>query len=112
RLEAAMGPHVASCLAHRPLMILLLALPFVVYRLLLDPLLPTTHAMVDDWATHAHYFTILIFGWFAAGSSAFWSAVDRILRPAVAIAILLGAAIVAARLNWPAVRAAEGGIEA
>lgn len=81
-----------------------LALPFVFYRALLDPVFPTTHAFGDDWAAHAHFLTIFLFGWFAAGSGGFWNAVERHWLKALVLAGLLGAAIVAARLDADKVR--------
>lgn len=51
--------------------------PFVVYGLVLDPLFPTTHALVDDWANHAHRFTALMLGYVVAKAPLFWRTVDR-----------------------------------
>lgn len=71
--------------------ILLLALPllpFIAYQVWLDPVFPTTHALIDDWANHAHRFTILLIGYFAAKSPAFWSGVKRAWPAALALAAL------------------------
>src|SRR5690606_8628775 len=87
---------------------LLIAAPFVFYSLVLNPLFPTTHALIDDWATHANYLSILLVGWFAARSETFWSAVDRALPAAGAIALALGVTIVIARLNMAELRRIEG----
>jgi len=92
----------------RPWRILLLpALPFLAYRLFLDPIFPTTHALADDWANHAHSFTILVLGFVAAKSPAFWRGIDRALPLALGAAIALGAILLAARLNWETVMASE-----
>ncbi|MEE2691338.1 MAG: acyltransferase family protein [Pseudomonadota bacterium] len=67
--------------------ILLLApLPFLAYRYLLEPQFPTTHALVDDWATHAHSFTIFLFGFIVAKNEGFWRAVRRALPVAAPVA--------------------------
>jgi glucan biosynthesis protein C len=75
------------------------ALPFVAYRLLLDPIFPTTHALVDDWANHAHSLTMLVFGYLAAKSPSFWRGVERALKPALILAATLALALIVARLN-------------
>ena len=83
-------------------LLLLVPLPFIAYGVLLDPVFPTTHALVDDWANHAHRFTILMVGYFAAKSAAFWTGVRRAWPLAAAYAggfVLLSAAL--AGLGWP-----------
>jgi surface polysaccharide O-acyltransferase-like enzyme len=84
------------------------AVPFLIYAWLLAPHFPSTHAFYNDWANHAELFSIVLIGWFAAKSPAFWGAVQRHLGPAIAIALALLAGLAAARLNWSAVRADEG----
>jgi glucan biosynthesis protein C len=81
------------------LLLLAMALPFLAYRLLLDPVFPTTHAMFDDWATHAHFFTMFLIGYLGARSETFWSAVDRHWRACLNAALTLGALIVIARFG-------------
>lgn len=62
-------------------------LPFIGYRIFLDPHFDTTHDLFNDWANHAHRVTILLFGFWAAKSERFWNAVDRILPVAIIYAI-------------------------
>jgi glucan biosynthesis protein C len=81
------------------------ALPFLAYRLMLDPNFPTTHALFDDWANHAHCLTMLIFGYVAAKSPTFWRAVDKAMPVGIAVAVLLGVLLLVARLNVEAVGA-------
>lgn len=83
------------------------ALPFLAYRAWLDPLFPTTHAMGDDWANHAHSLTIFLLGYVAAKDESFWAAIDRHWTRALVLAVALGAVILAARLNWQIVRPDE-----
>lgn len=52
------------------------------------PRFPTTHALFDDWSSHAQYFPVLVFGYLVALSGAFWSRLDRIRWAALALAIL------------------------
>lgn len=70
----------------------LVILPFVAYELFLSPLFPTTHDLVNDWANHAHRFTIFLVGYFAAKNDRFWRSVDRAFPFAVGLAILIGGA--------------------
>jgi hypothetical protein len=47
---------------------LLLALPLIAAEMLLRRRFPTTHALVGDWANHAHYAGLLVIGWAIAAS--------------------------------------------
>lgn len=84
------------------LLMVLPVLPFIAYRIWLDPVFPTTHALVDDWANHAHRFTILLIGFFAAKSARFWAGVDRVLPLALGYAVAYGVIFV-----WAIGRPAE-----
>lgn len=70
------------------LRLLLLGLPLLVVERTLRPGFPSTHALVDDWANHAHFALLIVAGWWLARSE----------RPFVAAAAawqwLLGAALV------------------
>lgn len=88
-------------------LILVAALPFLSYGLLLDPVFPTTHAMADDWANHAHSLTVFLFGYLAAKNQDFWTAIARHWQRALGLGLLIGVAIVTARLNWQSVRGNE-----
>jgi len=57
--------------------IALTPVPFLIYRFALDPHFPETHALIDDWANHAHRFTIFLTGFMIAKNDGFWRAVDR-----------------------------------
>lgn len=58
---------------------------------------PVTHALVDDWYNHLVSFSMLLFGWFAAKSKAFWRGGDKSLRLAIAVAMATGLALVVMR---------------
>ncbi|MCJ8268885.1 MAG: acyltransferase family protein [Psychrosphaera sp.] len=72
-------------------------IPFLIFRLWLKPLFPSTHALIDDWANHQIYFTIFIFGFMIAKDTAFWQAVGRALKPASAMVFLIA---IIASLVW------------
>ena len=60
-------------------LIALIPLPFIAYRIFLDPHFETTHNLVEDWANHAHRLTIFLIGFWAAKSGRFWAVCDRAL---------------------------------
>ena len=67
RIEATM-PRLLNGAALLLLPIALLAL----LRLLMLARFPTTHALIDDWYNHAQYFSVFLFGFFAARSDSIW----------------------------------------
>lgn len=73
-------------------LIFFIAVPFIFYELVLSPRFPTTHDLFNDWAHHAHRFTMFMLGYFAAKNGVFWRSVDRALPAAAALALMLGAA--------------------
>ncbi|NOX96374.1 MAG: hypothetical protein GXP04_15165 [Alphaproteobacteria bacterium] len=70
-------------------LLLLVIIPFVSFELLLSPHFPTTHALVDDWANHAHRFTIFLIGYFAAKNMTFWRSVGRAFPAAAVLVVVL-----------------------
>ncbi|MEE2565462.1 acyltransferase family protein [Hyphobacterium sp. Y6023] len=91
--ESGLGRFVGGLWSSRfgPVLLLVLpVLPFIAYRLWLDPVFPTTHALIDDWANHAHRLTILLIGFWAAKSPAFWGGVRRALSLALVYAVFYG----------------------
>lgn len=98
RLANGPGAQALNAVAGGPVRLLVfLVIPFVIYELVLSSRFPTTHALVDDWANHAHRFTIFMLGYFAAKHDGFWRAVDRALPLAAVLAIGLAAARIYAR---------------
>lgn len=89
-------------------LLLVPVLPFLCYAWLLAPRFPSTHAFYNDWANHAELFSIVLIGWFAAKSPAFWGAVQRHLGPAIVLALGLLLVLAAVRLTWGAARADQG----
>ncbi|MFI7024220.1 acyltransferase family protein [Micromonospora sp. NPDC049900] len=91
RLRTRTGPAAATVLRRAPWLVLVVpALPAMIYAIVLDPVFPTTHMMINDWATHAHSLTMVLLGWFAAKSATFWSAIRACLVPALLVAVGLG----------------------
>ncbi|HEY6631424.1 MAG TPA: acyltransferase family protein [Rhizobiaceae bacterium] len=81
------------------------AVPFVFYRVALEPYFPTTHTLWGDWANIAHTLTIFLIGFMAAKNEDFWRAVDRATTASCALSLVLGGLLLAAWLNQTAVRA-------
>lgn len=80
-------------------LLLVPAIPFAIYRLMLDPLFPTTNTLWGDWANIAHTLSIFAIGFIVAKNENFWSAVDGALPAAAGLSAALGATVLAARLN-------------
>jgi len=81
------------------------AMPFAVYAMILDPYFPTTLALWGDWANIAKTLTFFLFGFLAAKSNDFWKAVERALPVSIVLSLLLGGLVLAAFLNEFAVSA-------
>jgi peptidoglycan/LPS O-acetylase OafA/YrhL len=62
-------------------------LPFAAIETWLSPVFPTTHDLVNDWANHAHRFTIFLIGYFIAKDAGFWNTVDKVWKFAPLLAI-------------------------
>jgi len=89
-------------------LLLVPVVPFVVYRLTLDPYFPTTHTLWGDWANIAHTLTIFLLGFITAKNANFWNAVAKALPVAVLFALVLGGTLLLLRLNYyPQFRADE-----
>lgn len=71
-------------------MMLVPIIPFVAFSMILDPRFDTTRDLVNDWANHAHRFTIFLLGYFAAKNDSFWAAARNALPGAAAVVVLLG----------------------
>lgn len=80
-------------------MLVLPVLPHLLYCVVLEPAFPTTHALTNDWANHAHSFTILLTGFLFAKSPAVWRAIDRTWPWALGLAVVLGAGFFVIWLN-------------
>jgi len=82
----------AACTSLRGARLLLLpALPLLLYTMALQPRFPGTNDLIHDWYMHAMYFTIFAYGWCLARSSALWAELLRLRKPALALALACGA---------------------
>ena len=88
--EGASAQKVFAGLSHPAALLLVPIFPYVFIDLILSPIYPTTHDLVNDWANHAMRFTIFLYGYFVAKSAVFWSAVVRALKAAAMIVVFIG----------------------
>lgn len=68
--------------------LLLPAVLFFAYLMLLKPRFPETHALVGDWYLHAEYFTVFVIGYLVADDERFWRVVLRLRWRTLAVAFL------------------------
>lgn len=68
--------------------LLLPAVLFFAYLMLLKPRFPETHALVGDWYLHAEYFTVFVLGYLVAHDERFWQAVLRLRWRTLAVALV------------------------
>ncbi len=88
--EGMGGDFVAKALGGPVRLLLFVPIAFLAYEFFLEPYFPTTHDLMNDWANHAHRFTIFLLGYFAAKNGRFWLSVDRALPWAVGLVIIIG----------------------
>jgi hypothetical protein len=81
-------------------LLLLPVLPFLLYRFALNPYFPTSHDLINDWANHAHSFTIFVIGFWIAKSAGFWQGIAQVRRLAPGMAVGLGLLLSLAWANW------------
>jgi nicotinamide riboside transporter PnuC len=62
------------------------ALLFALYRLVLLPRFPSTQGLMDDWYNHAVYGTVFLFGFVFAHADGVWSQIGRLRWPALLLA--------------------------
>lgn len=61
---------------------------------------PETHGLTTDWAGHAAYFPLFLFGFALGGSPLLWAGIARSWRPALALAVPCAAITVWSELTW------------
>ena len=95
-LESRLGKRVqtAVCGLRGAGLIILPALPLVLYLTTLARLFPTTNDLLHDWFQHALYFSVFLYGYVMARSSALWNELVRLRYIATALALLLFAVYV------------------
>lgn len=83
------------------------ALPHLLIRFTLDPIFPTTHNLVWDWANHAHSTVFLLTGFLLAKDAAFWQAIKRALNCNAVLTVLLAITLGSAWNNWAVIEQSE-----
>lgn len=74
----------------------------VAAKLALMFVVPEEQGLLRDWAGHAAYLPIFLFGFALGGSSQLWPAIRRTWKLAAAIAVLAGGVVVAIELLYQA----------
>lgn len=82
---AWLGQRLAAVLAG-PWLLILPCLLFAVWRLLLFPAFPSTHALFGDWYNHADHATAFLIGFLLANQERIWRDIERQRRVMLAIA--------------------------
>lgn len=77
------------------------ALYFLACGIVLNPLFPETHALIDDWDAHAVYFGCFVFGVGIAKSHGLWRSIDARWPVYAAISLAGYAFVLFVHLNWP-----------
>lgn len=70
-------------------------------RLALLFVVPEQQGLLRDWSGHAQYVPEFLFGFALAGAPRLWPTIHRLWRPALAVATIAGALVVAVELAWP-----------
>ena len=70
-------------------LLVLPALPLVLWTLTLQPLFDETGDLIHDWYRHAIYFTVFLYGWWLGADNGVWDELVRLRRHALASALLL-----------------------
>jgi len=81
---------------------ILLVLPFILFRFTTAMWFDTTHDLVNDWNQHANYFTIFLYGILFAKSGAFWRSLANQWRLCLLTAFGLGLVLSPVWANWEA----------
>jgi glucan biosynthesis protein C len=78
-------------------LLLLPALPLLLYGVLLAPRFPATHDLLHDGYLHPLYFTVFVYGYWMGTDAGLWGELVRLRRVALALALALVALIFALR---------------
>ncbi|WP_421789482.1 acyltransferase family protein [Hyphobacterium sp.] len=97
---AALGRLLARPIMGPILLIALPVVPLLIYRLVLVPQFPTTHALFDDWANHANSLTFLIYGYLIAKNRDMWAGVYRALPLTGAVTLIAMAGLFFSYMSW------------
>lgn len=97
----AVASGIAAWLARGWRLLWVPAVGLAVARLGLQFLVADEQGLLRDWAGHALYFPIFLFGFVLAGSPTLWPVLRRISNAALAVSALTGAVIVWIETSYP-----------
>jgi glucan biosynthesis protein C len=83
-------------------LLLLPALPLVLYTLVLGPRFPATHDLLHDGYLHPLYFTVFLYGYWMGTDAGIWRELARLRHQALLLALLLAASFFLLRAFVPA----------
>jgi hypothetical protein len=89
-LEASQGQRlVAACRrAHGAALLVLPAVPLMLYSAVLANRFPQNHALLNDWHAHAQYGTVFFYGYLLGTRGGLWDELARLRRASLATALL------------------------
>jgi glucans biosynthesis protein C len=70
-------------------LLVLPALPLLLYTFTLQPLFDETGDLIHDWYRHAVYFTVFLYGWWLGSATGVWDELVRLRRHALVAALVL-----------------------
>ncbi|GAB3365522.1 acyltransferase family protein [Lysobacter rhizosphaerae] len=82
-------------------LLVLPALPLLLWTLTLQPLFDETGDLIHDWYRHAIYFTVFLYGWWLGADNGVWDELVRLRRHALASALVLVSAYMAMVFGLP-----------
>ncbi|WP_066662821.1 MULTISPECIES: acyltransferase family protein [unclassified Sphingomonas] len=77
------------------------AILLVIARLGLQFVVADEQGLLRDWAGHAHFFPLFLFGFVLAGSPILWPTLRRVWGGALALAAVSGVAVLVVETNYP-----------
>ncbi len=101
RLYDLLIDHVVPWMTHGWRLLWVPAALLVMARLGLQFVVEDEQGLLRDWAGHAYYFPIFLFGFVLAGSPALWPALRRVWRAALAGAAVSGIIVVLVETRYP-----------
>ncbi|MFC4349114.1 acyltransferase family protein [Kordiimonas lipolytica] len=87
-------------LMQTPLVLVVPALLFVLYRFTTDVTWPETHDIRGDWGAHIRYFSYFVVGLLVAKSDAFWTGIAHQWKLSLGLAVVGGATLSLVWANW------------
>lgn len=82
-------------------LLVLPVVPFLIYAWMLRGRYPVTHALIDDWYSHAVYFTVFLLGYAIGNDAGLWGELLRLRRIALGLALTSFTAFVTMIQLWP-----------